>query len=188
MGYDIIAFHLSNEELNAMALEKLNTVLKESGAKLEDRWDSPADFADELRAEYVVTQMRRSAFDKYSLAIFRALNAEDLYGECSGIMQDRWFDLNELEQALASLDYLGADVQFTLPDEEIKRRHDMVDAAIRKAAAKNPELAEALGDDDAETTVGSTHEDDLLTEKEFLSACVKFCKDNDKDKLRIYFG
>jgi hypothetical protein len=180
MGHDITAFNVSNTELNQLAMTMLPEYIAHS---------TPLQFKHDLHEKVVVASFRRSAFDRYNKALYRALGTEDLYEEVSGKFGDRWFDVNELEMALASVDYLGADVDFAMTEEEVEELQTNVEAELQRQALTDPELREHLAQGHPDMIeLGATIEDNLESEKVFLRTCIKYCKQHDKPRVRIFFG
>ena len=204
MGHDVIAFKGSTEELNAMAVKELNERLQSGNL------GSFAEFASQMREQAVITSMRRSSFDRFNKIIYMLCNAEDSYGGFSGNNSECWLTMDDVNHALARIDYmrdtsipvLCAEVlegmKEKLLDNATKDYDTDIDTHVYSVDKETGEKTELTGNEkkeylermaqDNEGEWGSTHEDNLDTEYQFLDEIKSYIHESGRDKVRIWFG
>lgn len=127
--------------------------------------------------EYPVARLRRSGFDDYNLALYRALGAEQHYGHMSGRDTDQVFTRSELSLALRNLPYVFSDGVPGIPQEV---RDDVV-AQIRQV------LVNVNWDEhDPSTMMGETIPN-FDIEREFLTKVITWMEQNEQATVRIHF-
>ena len=204
MGHDVIAFKGSTEEMNDMAVKELNERLQSGNL------GSFAEFASQMREQAVITNMRRSSFDRFNKIIYMLCNAEDTYGGFSGNNDEHWLNLDDVDHALARIDYMRDTGIPALCAEELEgMKEKLLDSANKEygtnldtnvysvdtetgerteltGSEKKEYLERMVQDDSGEW--GSTYEDNLDTEYQFLSEIKSYMRKSGKDKVRIWFG
>ena len=166
MGHDIYAYKVSEEEKIGLYEAMLE------GKKFD------SETYDIYRRLVYAGQYRRSAFDPLNRVIYQLLDVDELYGGCSGIGETRTVEIGTLQQALAALDYVGAD---TLP----KADPGFANEVLRI-------LEEVTDDTEAELETGQRELDfnklDLDEERQFLNDTVSWMLKHNRKNIEIYFG
>lgn len=182
MGHDLIAGELSDELVDRIR-EKLDVVCYSM-----EEWDNR--LADCEQETYVAT-LRRSAYDQHNRVIYVALGADHLYHGCSGIGEALTFTHVEIKSALKHLPYVVADtippIDTTEVDAMMKsmRFQKQVKDKVKELAGENEDITiEKAPLEKSPTDEGQG----IKWEIEFLTEIDTWMRDNNKDKIRIYFG
>jgi len=156
MGHDIIAGQFTEYDVDTIR-EQLSSQLHWTVEEWEHRFDSLPPFAAHLR---------RSAYDTYNKVIYRALNAEDLYGGSSGDGEAKSYDRIAISAARALLPMIVADspppIDSSLADE--------LAAMLPRAESVEPSA--------------SSIEDEVG----FLDEILAWMDQHEQDSVKVYFG
>ena len=133
---------------------------------LIDEMGDGYDF-DEYRRLTEVANLRRNAFSKLNVVIYKVLDVMDAHCGSSGCQETRYFNLEQLEASLDKLQRMGND-EF---------------ASLVRPKNSADELLEKFPDAEKVPDHG-----DIRAETSFLQSCIEYLQANEAKEIEIHFG
>ena len=166
MGHDIIAGELPDEQLT-----KLRETLEGIQSYTPEQWEHRLDDCSEPP---FAAHLRRSAYDQYNKVIYRALNAEDVYGGCSGISEVKSYNREQIQVALQLLPSLVVDSPPPIDTELVDTLENILANVPRPPGWSSEAVKEQLPD--------------IKWEVEFLEDILEWLDREEQKRVKIYFG